>query len=224
VVDEGQDFDAGWLEVLRRFLEDDADVLWLEDPDQNLRGKPPVALPGFVGYRCPTNYRSPESIARFVRSTPPFVFDLGSTLPGLGVGVHRYARPEEQPRIVARVVQDLIRQGFRHDDIVVLTCRGARKSLFSEREQVGGPRLRGYTGDYDAEGNQVLTPGQLTFESVHRFKGQEAPAVILVDVDPAADRIEREERLLYCGMTRATVRLDLVMQQDNPANRRFLGP
>ena len=67
-------------------------------------------------------------------------------------------------------------------------------------------------------------PGQLTFEGVYRFKGQEAPAVILVDVDPAADRLEREERLLYCGMTRATVRLDLVVQQDNPANRRFLGP
>ena len=83
-------------------------------------------------------------------------------------------------------------------------------------------RLRRYTGAYDADGNQVLTPGQLTFESVYHFKGQEAPAVFLVDVDPAADRLEREERLLYCGMTRATVRLDLVVRADNPANRRFL--
>lgn len=41
---------------------------------------------------------------------------------------------------------------------------------------------------------------------------------------PLAERLEREERLLYCGMTRATVRLDLVVQQDNPANRRLLGP
>ena len=41
---------------------------------------------------------------------------------------------------------------------------------------------------------------------------------------PLAERLEREERLLYCGMTRATVRLDLVVQQDNPANRRFLEP
>ena len=44
------------------------------------------------------------------------------------------------------------------------------------------------------------------------------------DKDAHEGVIEREERLLYCGMTRATVRLDLVVQQDNPANRRFLEP
>lgn len=222
VVDEGQDFEAEWLEVLRLFLTDNADLLWLEDADQNLQGRPPVPLPGFVGYRCPTNYRSPESIARFVRNTLPFVFEPGNDLPGLGVGVHRYADPAEQPKVVARVVQDLVRQGFRHDDIVLLTCRGAQGSLFSAIDAVGGLRLRRYTGEYDTDGNQVLTAGQLTFESVYRFKGQEAPAVVLVDVDPRSERREREERLLYCAMTRATVRLDLVVRQDNAANRRFL--
>ena len=78
------------------------------------------------------------------------------------------------------------------------------------------------TYDYDAEGNQILTDGKLTFESIYRFKGQEAPAVILVDVDPREDRRGREEQLLYCGMTRATVRLDLVVREGNPTNRRFL--
>jgi organic radical activating enzyme len=70
VVDEGQDFEAEWLEVLRLFLKHDADALWLEDPDQNLQGKPPVALAGFVGYRCLADYRPPESIARSVRKSP----------------------------------------------------------------------------------------------------------------------------------------------------------
>jgi hypothetical protein len=49
----------------------------------------------FVGYRCPLNYRSPESIARFIRNTLPFEFDLGNDLPGMGVGVHEYADPAE---------------------------------------------------------------------------------------------------------------------------------
>jgi superfamily I DNA and RNA helicase len=67
-----------------------------------------------------------------------------------------------------------------------------------------------------------LTPGQLTFDSIYRFKGQEAPAIILVDVDPSNDRMDQAYRVLYCGMTRATVRLDMVVRAGNAANRRFL--
>ena len=77
-------------------------------------------------------------------------------------------------------------------------------------------------GDCDSQGNHVLTDGQLTFGSIYRFKGQMAPAVILADIEPQNARIGREERLLYCGMTRATVRLDMVVCSGNPENCRFL--
>lgn len=223
VVDEGQDFEQEWLEILTLFLREEADILWLEDPEQNLHGKPSVITKGFVGYRCRVNYRSPVSIARFIHNTLPFEFEFGNDLPGLGVGVLRYENPDEQPKAVARIVQDLIRRGFSHDDIVILTCRGVQNSVFSELEQVGGIKLRRFTGDYDTESNQVWTNGQITFDSIYRFKGQEAPAVVLVDVDPRADRLDQEERLLYCGMTRATVRLDIIVQAGNPENNRFMG-
>jgi len=60
------------------------------------------------------------------------------------------------------------------------------------------------------------------FDSVYRFKGQEAPAVILVDVDPNTEYLTRAERILFCGMTRATVRLELVVNSENGYNSRFL--
>lgn len=221
VVDEGQDFEQGWLEVLTLFLRRGSDILWLEDPDQNLRGRPPVGTEDFVGYRCPVNYRSPESIARVIRNTLPFEFDLGNDLPGMGVGVHGYTDPDEQPKVVTRVVQDLLRRGFAYEDIAVLTCRGAGGSVFSVLDAVGGVSLRRFTEKYDAGGNQIFTEGQLVFDSVRRFKGQESPAIILVDVDPRPDRLAEEERVLYCGMTRATVRLDMLARADNPENRRF---
>ena len=66
IVDEGQDFEAEWFEILRLFLKEGASILWLEDPDQNLQDKPPVAMEGFVRYCSLVNYRSPESIARFI--------------------------------------------------------------------------------------------------------------------------------------------------------------
>ena len=150
-----------------------------------------------------------------------FRFEIGNDLPGLGTGVHGYDDPEEQLRIVARLVRDLNRRGFDHHDIVVLTCRGVANSVFSTCEKVGNLRLRRFTGDYDLFGNQLLTNGQLAFDSVYRFKGQEAPAVILVDVDPNPDRMDREQRLLYCGMTRAAVRLELVVNRANDAYARL---
>lgn len=222
VVDEGQDFEQEWLEILNLFMRKDADLLWLEDPLQNLQGKPPVLIDGVVGYRCKTNYRTPESIARFIRETLPFEFELGNDLPGLGVGVHEYAKAGEQPRLVARIIHDLVKLGFAYEDIAIVSCLGGRRSVFNEIDQIAGIPVRRFTGEYDENGAQMLTDGKLTFDSIYRYKGQESPAVILVDIDPDSERHDSYERLLYCGMTRATIRLELVVAGENEANRRFL--
>jgi hypothetical protein len=222
IVDEGQDFEQEWLDILKLFLREGHEALWLEDRDQNLRGRPPVALDGFVGYRARRNYRSPDSIARFIRRTLPFTFECANDLPGLGVGVTTYLRPAEQLGLVGKIIHRLLDQGFTHDDIAILSLHGAANSVFSTCEKVGGYPLRRFIGDYDLSGNQVLTPGKIAFESVGRFKGQQAPAVILVDIDPAPERLEHCERLAFAGMTRATVRLETLARASNPLNERFL--
>jgi len=209
-VDEGQDFEQEWYEIVRLFLRDGAGILWLEDPNQNLQGKAPVFLKEFARYTARANYRSPESIARFIRNTLPFEFELGNSLPGLGVGLTTYDDPKEQVQAVTRIVAGLRKQGFGLDDIVLMTYRGVGSSTFSELDQVAGYKLRRFTGEYAPDGSQIMTDGQLTFESIYRFKGQEAPAVIFVDIDPNPSHPDRAMRLLYCGMTRATVRLELL--------------
>jgi hypothetical protein len=217
IVDEGQDFEPLWFDVLGAFLRDDANVLWLQDESQNIRKDGGgVDLEDFVGYRCLSNYRSPESIARFIQRHTPFPFECANDLPGLGVGVSRYEAPEDQPKLVGGIVNELTRRGFKHSDIVILTCRGVGNSVFSERQRVGGQTLRQFTNEYDLFGNQVMTDGRLTFDSIYRFKGQQAPAVVLVDVDPDPDDTERAHRLLHTGMTRATVRLEIVTRDGNP--------
>jgi hypothetical protein len=216
IVDEGQDFEPLWFDVLESFLRDDADILWLQDASQNIRKGGGVELKNFVGYRCLSNYRSPESIARFIQRHSPFPFECANDLPGLGVRVSRYGAPEDQPKLVGKVISELTERGFKHSDIVILTCRGVRNSIFSDRERVGNQRLRQFTNKYDLFGNQVMTEGRLTFDSIYRFKGQQAPAVILVDVDPNAEDTERAHRLLHTGMTRATVRLEIVTRDGNP--------
>ena len=222
IVDEGQDFEQEWFEIMQIFLRDDANILWLEDGDQNLQEKLPVSLDGFVRYNSMINYRSPESIARFIKDTLSFPFEQGNDLPGLGVVVHGYKDAGEQPKIVGKIVQQLMRHGFSPNDMVVISCRGAQSSVFSKLDQVGGVALLHFTGEYDEDGHQIMTEGLLAFDSVYRFKGQEAPAVILVDVDPDTEHLKRAEALLFCGMTRATVRLELVVNSENEYNRRFL--
>ncbi len=68
IVDEAQDFEGDWFEAVRLFLKDGVDVPLLENPNQNVRGVEVLDLhkKGLVGYRSLLNYRSPESIARFV--------------------------------------------------------------------------------------------------------------------------------------------------------------
>ena len=54
--------------------------------------------------------------------------------------------------------------------------------------------------------------GHLLAESVYRFKGQSAPAVILTEIDfEALD--DRTVRKLFVGMTRARMKLVLVLSE-----------
>lgn len=103
---------------------------------------------------------------------------------------------------------------------MILSCHGVDKSVFFETDSIGGIPLRRPTKEY-RDHRQVFTPGRIGYDSIYRYKGQQAPAVILVDVDPDPEKLEQAQRTLYCGMTRATVRLDLLADEANPENRKF---
>jgi hypothetical protein len=221
IVDEGQDFELAWLEILKLFMKENYSFIWLQDDNQNIYNKDPIDLGNIVTYRCNTNFRSPESIARFIQNVLPFDFENTNDLPGLGVGVSGYNEPEDQPKIVSKIVTSLLKQGFEHSDIVVLTCHGINNSVFSRLDKVGEYRLAKFDGSYDMFGNQNLTKGNLQFDSIYRFKGQQAPAIILVDVDPSPGRLIQQEKLLFCGMTRPTVRLELVVNSTNSYCAKF---
>jgi len=213
VVDEGQDFEPDWVETLQVFWAPDADVLWLEDPEQNLRRTGPAPLEGFVGFRADANYRTPATIARFIQRVLGVAFECANDLPGLGAQVFGYDEPGEQPALVATRITELVRRGFDPADVVVLSLMGTRHSALSGLDRVGAFTLSRFEGDYDAHGNQIRTAGQVRLESIQRFKGQQAPAVLLVDVDPS----DPDDRALFTAMTRPTVRLEILARRGNPA-------
>ena len=224
IIDEAQDFKPEWFEILDLFLKEEHDFLWLEDSDQNIRQTEPRDKAGVVGLRARRNYRSPEAIARFMETVlPSFDFECASPVAGFDVQVWPYDDPADQTKLAAARVTELRRLGFRPEDITLLTMRGVgRSAVGGSSRRLGGYALSQFQG-YDRSGNQKMSDGQILFDSIHRFKGQQAPAVILCDVDPDPGRMEDWRRRLYCGMTRATVHLELlVARRANPLSEELL--
>lgn len=54
-----------------------------------------------------------------------------------------------------------------------MVTSGAPRSLLAGPARVDNYRLRRFAGEYDLFGNQLTTPGQITFDSVGRFTQME---------------------------------------------------
>ena len=216
IVDEGQDFDAGWYEVIQLFLTEDAVQLWLEDPLQNLRDTDAVPLPGFVTYNETSNFRTPTNIARFIKQSLGQEFRQRNMLPGLGVQLFEYNKKPQLQGKLAHRINELVKAGFKLDDIAIISCCRMEAAALHETDQVGSHSIRRFTNEYDEQKNQIYTEGELIFDTIFRYKGQQAPVIILTDLDESLEVNERARKILYCAMTRATVLLELLVEKTCP--------
>ena len=216
IVDEGQDFLAEWHEIIQLFLTEDAVQLWLEDPLQNLRGTDAVPLPGFVTYNETSNFRTPTSIAGFIKQSLGQEFRQRNMLPGLGVQMFEYSRKNQLEGKLAHRINELVKAGFKLGDIAIISCRGMDSTVLRETDRLGQHYVRRFTGKYDEHDNQIYTEGELLFDTIFRYKGQQAPVIILTDLDESLEVDERTRKILYCAMTRATVLLELIVEESCP--------
>ncbi|WP_250493255.1 MULTISPECIES: ATP-dependent helicase [unclassified Caballeronia] len=216
IVDEGQDFQPGWVEPLERLLNPDGAWWWLEDPMQNLYLREPVPLPGWTILRETTNYRSPRDLLGFIRKIvgPGARLDAGSPFDGSDVTIATYENGHSDEVIEAtkRAITQALSLGFRKQDIAVLSFRGREGSALTPVDHLGPHRLRAFTGTYDLFGNPEYRDGDVLLESIYRFKGQSAPCVILTEVDfDVLD--EQAARKVFVGATRATMKLIVVASE-----------
>ena len=112
-----------------------------------------------------------------------------------------YASNADQVVKLTETVHEL-RKTFKAGEIVVLSMRGDDASC------VGS--VSGGIADLKlAPIRQVNDSNTIPFASIHSFKGLEAPAVIITDIESLND--ERARALLYVGMSRARIRLYMLM-------------
>jgi hypothetical protein len=218
IIDEGQDFRAAWLPLLLRLLKPQGRAWWLEDPLQNLYGRPPLPLPGWVTLRSETNYRSPRDILaamnRLGLTERPI--EAGSPLAGPAVDILRYTDTAGLVEATKKALTQGLAAGFKRQQIAVVSFRGREHSGLFGLDRIGPHGLRTFTGRYDLLGNPEYSPGEILLETVYRFKGQAAPFVVFTEID-FAELDERAARKLFVGATRASMKLVLVAAEHSAA-------
>jgi hypothetical protein len=214
IVDEGQDFDPAWMGSLLPQLKEDGRLYVMEDDDQRLYDREPFDLTDTVTVTCRDNHRSPKAVCQTINALSLTGSSITSRSPFSGEvpGFHVYESDDLLTKITADAVVSLLARGFGIHDIVVLTGRGRRKSTLLNSETIGAHRTRRFTGTYSRNAEPEWTEGDLLVESVYRFKGQSAPAIVLSEVD-FVELSSLERRKLFVGMTRAQMAVEVVMSR-----------
>jgi hypothetical protein len=214
IVDEGQDFRVEWRDLVFRHARENARILWLEDPMQNLYDLPEVPLPGWVRLRANSNYRSPRGVVQLLSELLPQGEAIEPAGPFLeaDVEVLTYADGAGLAARVKEGLQQCQAAGYRPEDIAIVTFRGREHSALFPYTQLGRHTLRTFTGEYDLLGDPQYSDGRVLLETVYRFKGQAAPAIIFAELD--FESLDAKTlRKLFVGMTRARLKLILVVSE-----------
>ena len=215
IVDEGQDFKRSWALNLMRLIRPNGKAWWLEDPLQNLYSREAMTFEGWVSIRSDANFRSPKkilsSINQILTLNPPI--QALSPIDGDEVDVIFY---EDQKEVIAKTIEALdlaVELGFSVTNIALLSFRGRESSLLTPFTQIGKHVLKApIQGQYDEFGNQEYSEGNILTDSIHRFKGQAAPCVILTEIDFFSLDNNSKVRF-FVGATRATIKLILVISK-----------
>ncbi len=115
-----------------------------------------------------------------------------------------YLRGDDQSSRLREAVQSLRDESFDLSEIVVLSPLGTHSVAATTKD----PWLRRVLEPADGRSPRK---GRLRYSTIHAFKGLEAPAVIVTDVD--RELVPDLESVLYVGLTRATDRLCGVVEK-----------
>jgi hypothetical protein len=220
VVDEGQDFESGWLASLEGLLYDGRDdVLYVfHDPGQSIYRADVTGELGLTEYPLDYNCRNAQPIHNLL-------------MPFAKGGLTSIARRQDgrKPELIVAegdaetidklrgVLHRLVEvEGVAPGSIAVLTGLGLEHSAVWRQRQYGNQVL--WNGAADDAGRllglraeEVPEPPKdvVLAESIRRFKGLERPVVIFLEVP--RDDPERLDRLLYIASSRAIQHLVVIV-------------
>lgn len=214
IIDESQDFVPEWATAVMNRLKENGAIYVMGDAGQQIYERDQFDLTDAVHVKCMDNFRSPKKVVQVINqlqlSDEPIV--SRSAHEGEIPQIYTWA-----PNVVSSLtainqcLKRLWEDGYSPEQVAVITFNGVKNSEALAQAQLGGYKTKMFSR-YDDAGNALWTEGALLVESVYRFKGQSMPVVVLCEVD--FDELnEREKRKLFVGLTRAQVRVDLVISE-----------
>lgn len=127
---------------------------------------------------------------------------------GIEPDVFYFKNRDHQVDLFLRTLTCLYDQGIRGNDIVVLSPKADKHALVTQIASVQWrSRLKPVS---------EVTEGYVGYGSIHAFKGLEAPAVILTDIDHLTTNTVAD--LFYVGVTRALHHLTILVSEDSRAD------
>jgi hypothetical protein len=216
IIDEGQDINQHWADNLLRLLSPAGKAWWLEDPMQNLYGRDTVNLKGWVVLKSEFNYRTPSDMLSEINLILNLENPIQSVSPITGnpIDVVFYTDQFDLIPKTTQAIDMAIAMGYNEKNIAVLTYRGRESSALTPYTQIGKYKLHAPLQKYDTQGNAIYSDGEITIDSVHRFKGRAAPCIIFTEVN--FEKLDENAiRRIFVGATRATLKLIIVMSKSS---------
>jgi superfamily I DNA and RNA helicase len=114
-----------------------------------------------------------------------------------------YRTTDEMESIVVDFIKRVSSEGFRPEDVVVLTAKTTENSWLKIGKKYGGFQL-----------SSSREPGKIFFTTIRKFKGLEADTILIVDASMSSLMFLENRRLLYVGTSRAKNLLNIAMLED----------
>ena len=194
IVDEGQDFHCGYWNGIEMLVKDGGVFYVFYDPNQNLF-KTSLKLPDLGNeYVLNVNCRNTKRIFERMKENINSDMSIREGSPeGAEVVTFSLKTPEERKAKLGEILEDLVsKKGMAESRIVIIGGHALSHTCIGRN---------GSVGRFQIVENGTAAKNTIPYFTYMKFKGCEADAVILLDVDPSDPRWNASG--LYCATSRA---------------------
>ena len=114
-----------------------------------------------------------------------------------------YNTQDEVEKIISEFLKRVVDEGLDMSDVAILTAKTINTSWINLNKEYSGRKL-----------STREEEGKVLFTTIRKFKGLEAEAVLIVDVQMSLLADSENRRLLYTGASRAKNLLNIAMLED----------
>lgn len=214
IVDEAQDYQGLWWEVIPKLLRSDQSRLFVfYDENQVLYQSSALreisisGLPLLLRRNCRNTQKIHDFISVFYHDSDDIISQgPEGTAPKFFVYQNERQQADALRRLLARWGEGLKDQAQPYDRVTILTLHGRTSTFLRQTPQLGNVKLVERPDRLAEAERRARQPYTVLWSTDRRFKGLESDAVILVDVDQSEeDRFA--DNLIYVGGSRARHRL-----------------